>query len=115
MLSYQTIVLGCIGGALPDILRLIAGRHGEAPKYLFSVYFWVSFVLLVVLGGSAIYVVHLVSPEVLSGSPHRWISALAIGYSAPSMVSKLLSEPDPSMRSSVRGPATRSLRGWWAS
>jgi hypothetical protein len=117
MLLYQTIALGCIGGALPDVLRLIAGRHEGAPKYLSSLYFWVSFVLLVALGGAATYAVSLVSPEMLAGSANRWISALAIGYSAPSMISKLLSEPNLPMPSGVRGapaPAKRSLRGWWA-
>src|SRR5262245_26398385 len=121
MLSSQTITLGqlialgCIGGALPDVLRLIAGRHGEAPKYLYSIYFWVSFVLLVALGGAATYVVSLVSPDALAKSGHWWISALAVGYSAPSSVSKLLSEPNLSVPSGTRGLTTRSLRGWWAS
>jgi hypothetical protein len=41
------------------------------------------------------------------------INALAVGYSAPSVLSKLLSEP--AIRITDRAiPKTRSLRGWWA-
>src|SRR5438128_12702296 len=95
MLSNQTIVLGCIGGALPDVLRLIAGRHGEVPKYLGSPYFWVSLIVLVALGGGTTYLFSLTSPQ-------TWISALAIGYTAPSMISKLLSEPVASAHTGER-------------
>jgi hypothetical protein len=120
MISYQTIILGCIGGALPDVLRLIAGRHGEVPKYVGSPYFWISLVVLVALGGGTTYLYSLISPQTLSGSepgPGQLISALAIGYSAPSLISKLLSEPAATATRGVdRGlHPTRSLRGWWAS
>ena len=102
--TYQNALLGCAGGALPDILRLIAGRHGDAPSYLGSIYFWISLVLLIFLGGGAAHLLH----------PEQWISALAIGYSAPSVLSKLLSDPKvgPAERS-VAAPSS-SLRGWWA-
>ncbi len=104
---YKTaVILGAAGGALPDVLRLIEGRHGQLPSYLSSVYFWFSLVLLVVLGGAVGYGQALAFP----GSEDDWIRALAVGYTAPSVVSKLLSDTSTMTRSLGRP----SLRSWWA-
>ena len=111
MLSTTTtmaLLYGCVGGALPDVLRLVEGRHGQVPAYLGSAYFWLSLVLLVALGGVAALVL-------AGGGPVEPIKALAIGYTAPSVVSKLLSDGNSRTRSTDRGLARpRSLRGWWS-
>jgi hypothetical protein len=111
MLSTATtmaLLYGCVGGALPDVLRLIEGRHGQVPAYLGSVYFWLSLVLLVALGGVAAIVL-------AGGGPVEPIKALAIGYTAPSVVSKLLSNGAGSPRGVDRALAgPRSLRAWWS-
>lgn len=105
--AYQTaIILGAIGGALPDALRLIEGRHGQMPSYLGSLYFWLSLVLLVIVGGAAGYA----QAAALPGPDDDWIRALAVGYTAPSVVSKLLSDSSAMTRSLGRP----SLRSWWA-
>ena len=39
---YQIVALGCLGGAVPDVLRLISLRYEEAPSYLFRWFFWIS-------------------------------------------------------------------------
>jgi hypothetical protein len=106
--------LGCLGGALPDALRLIQGRHGEVPTYLGSLYFWVSLVLLVALGGAtAAFTTYTLGATQNMTQAAAMINALAVGYSAPSVLSKLLSEP--AIRITDRAiPKTRSLRGWWA-
>jgi hypothetical protein len=101
-------IAGCVGGALPDVLRLIEGRHGQVPTYLTSLYFWVSLVLLVIIGGAAGFFGTQASTE------PSMLSALAYGYSAPSVLSRLLS--DPAGRTTERSLAgRRSLRSWWAS
>ena len=111
MLSTATtmaLLYGCVGGALPDVLRLVEGRHGQVPAYLGSAYFWLSLVLLVALGGVAAIVL-------TGGGPVEPIKALAIGYTAPSVVSKLLSNGTGSPRGVDRALARpRSLRGWWS-
>jgi cell division protein FtsZ len=85
METLQVVALGCAGGALPDILRVIERRYDPAPDYLKRGFFWVSLGLLVGLGGSAAYFL----------SPTRVIDALAIGFSAPSLVSGLLGKKAP--------------------
>src|SRR5262249_3791795 len=80
MTWYQTIALGCLGGAIPDILRVISLRYESVPKYLYQWFFWISLILLIALGGVVSYWL----------DPTRAIDALAIGYSAPGILSKLL-------------------------
>lgn len=85
---WQTIALGCAGGALPDLLRIIEHRHDPAPEYLKRGFFWVSLALLVGLGGTAAYLI----------APLGVIDALAVGFSAPSLVSSLLGQKEPDNR-----------------
>jgi hypothetical protein len=101
--QYQTaLILGAIGGGLPDILRLIEGRHGQLPTYLGSWYFWVSLFLLVILGAAV--------AVALPGAENDWIRPLAVGYAGPSVISKVLSDASTMTRSVTRP----SLRSWWA-
>jgi hypothetical protein len=67
---------------LPDVLRLIANRYDPAvPPYLRSPMFWVGFLFLVALGGGV---------AVVLGATGA-IEALAYGFAAPELVSKLSS------------------------
>jgi len=81
-MDLQTAALfGATGGLIPDVLRAISERHQPGPPdYLTSWFFWVSLVLLAGIGGGACYLLE----------PQTTISALAIGYSAPSIISNLL-------------------------
>src|SRR5690349_11101305 len=73
------IVLGCIGGALPDILRIINSRYDpELADHLKTVQFWIGFILLVAIGGFAAWVFG--AKEVKE--------ALAYGFGAPEFISK---------------------------
>jgi hypothetical protein len=116
--TWMAILWGCIGGALPDVFRLIQGRHGQVPTYLGSAYFWISLVLLVVVGGVTAWGAASlgVTPAGAAG-PANWgvaetINAVSIGYSAPSLLSKLFSEAPVTRDIALARP--RSLRGWWA-
>ena len=52
METWQIVALGCVGGMLPDVLRLVSNRYDtQIPAYLKSPMFWVGFVFLVTLGG----------------------------------------------------------------
>jgi hypothetical protein len=86
--TWQVIALGCAGGALPDVLRVIERRYEPAPDYLKRPFFWVSFGLLVCLGGIAAVFL----------STTRLVDALAIGFSAPSLISGLLGQKAPAPR-----------------
>jgi hypothetical protein len=114
--TSMAILWGCLGGALPDVFRLIQGRHGQMPAYLGSAYFWISLVLLVVVGGGTAWAA--VSLGGIPAAPAKWgvaetIQALSMGYSAPSLLSKLFSEAPPLVTDrSLARPG--SLRGWWA-
>jgi hypothetical protein len=115
----MAVLCGCIGGALPDVFRLIQGRHGQVPAYLGSPYFWISLVLLVLIGGATAWGATSlgVAPAAAAG-PAAWgfaetINALAVGYSAPSLLSKLFGEASPAVRD-IAVARPRSLRGWWA-
>lgn len=105
MTVYEAAIAGAVGGALPDVLRLIAARHEGAPKYFTSRFFWFGFALLVILGGVAAALV----------SPTDFVSAAAVGFSAPEIISKLLSE-----RRTDRGEGgppdsiVQKIRRWWA-
>ena len=85
MPEYEVVSLGCLGGALPDILRIVKLRYEPAPAYLKRAFFWASLFLLLSLGGGTAYLVH----------PDKVIEALSIGYSAPGILSKLLSNEEP--------------------
>ena len=124
MNSTEQIALGCVGGALPDLLRIIGMRYEPAPDYLARRVFWISLVLLVILGGASSYLV----------GAHSAIEALALGYTAPSAITKLLGKspvgPEAAYPTRDSGPALQfqlrptlprligrrfeELRSWWA-
>ena len=97
-------LLGVIGAAIPDILRLIKGRHdGPLPAYFASTSFLVGFPLLLLIGALAVYV----------GDPASAKEALAYGFGAPELVSRLLADQGArSGKQADRGAVT--LREWWA-
>jgi hypothetical protein len=71
--------IGCCGGLIPDAMRIIQKRHeSELPAYVFSMNFWIGFVLLVLLGRLAAVI----------GQSVDWTQALAIGYAGPEFLSR---------------------------
>jgi len=103
MIAHEMVGLSCLGGVLPDVLRIIAARYEGPPKYLKSGFFWLSLVVLVALaGGTALLL-----------SPKDAVGALAVGFGAPEIISKLLSRPaDRGDRTG--GSIVANLRNWWA-
>jgi hypothetical protein len=94
------ILLGCAGGALPDVIRIIQNRHqNELPDYVYSLDFWIGFLLLVGFGGLAVWF----------GAASEAKEALAYGFGAPEIISRLLSSPPITLRDT-----TDRIRRWWA-
>lgn len=108
------ITIGCAGGLLPDILRIIKNRHdSELPSYVRMFNFWLGLVALVILGGFAVWVLGATQPR----------EALIIGFTAPEVLSNLAAKnQDSKERGAVdrgakdadRGSEKFSLRKWWA-
>jgi len=102
-LNWTFIIWGCVGGLFPDILRIIQNRHNtQLPEYLKSGNFWLGLFFLVLLGGFAAWL----------SSASQLKDALLIGFTAPEVISKLLSEPK-SAPPPTKGSG-RTLRSWWA-
>jgi len=102
MPPYEMVGLGCLGGILPDILRMIAARYEGPPKYLAQPFFWISLLLLVVLAGGTAFLV----------KPTGTIETLAVGFGAPEIISKLLGRPADrgiGKKPSIIG----DIRSWW--
>ena len=72
---------GLIGGAIPDLLRIINNRYQlSLPGYLKSINFYVGFIFLLILG--------MVTVQLLESNSIT--EALSYGYSAPQVISGLL-------------------------
>ena len=100
------ILLGCIGGLLPDILRLIKNKYeiGAPPEWQ-SLRFWISLLLQVAIGGLASWVLQATTAK----------DALAFGFAAPELLSKLIStnEGRAQLRIQKDEHLFTQLRKWW--
>lgn len=77
----EFLLYGLIGGAIPDLLRIINNRYQlSLPGYLKSINFYVGFIFLLVLGMVTVQLLHANSIT----------EALSYGYSAPQVISGLL-------------------------
>jgi hypothetical protein len=80
---WKVWLCGALGGLLPDILRIIRGRHkAEVPAYFGKPMFWVGLVLAMVVGG--------LTADLLNAD--RAYTAIALGYAAPDILEKALSK-----------------------
>jgi len=97
----QVWIFGLVGGAIPDVIRLIQGRYAETlPNYLKNLNFWLGFAFLVATGGLVAWL----------GKSQSIQAALAYGFAAPEILSRLLSTSTPS-NLSLPG---RTLRHFWS-
>lgn len=99
------VILGCMGGLFPDILRVIKNRYRKSlPAYFKRLNFWLGVLLLVVLGGFAAWILGATQVK----------EALIFGFAAPELFSRLLAgsvgEGGPK-----KGHEEFRLRKWWAS
>jgi hypothetical protein len=92
---------GCVGGAIPDAIRLAKGRYtGPLPGYVRTGNFWLGFFILVILGGFAAWL----------GDAKSYREALAYGFAAPEIISRLLS----SSTAPTLGATAGSIRHFWS-
>jgi hypothetical protein len=100
----QMLLWGAVGGVLPDAIRLVRQRHNEAlPPYLRSFNFYVGLALAVALGAAAAALIGAGSVK----------EALAYGFGAPELLTRLLSSPRTEPGTG-RINAVRTLGEWWA-
>lgn len=100
MSTTNVILLGCVGGLLPDVIRLIKLRYEEfPPDYLKRPLFWVGVILLVAIGGLAAWAMGAQTPK----------DALIYGFAAPELFSRLASKAVEEAQM-----ATFDLRQWWS-
>lgn len=96
----HAILCGCIGGLLPDILRIIKTRYKKRlPSYLSTLNFWLGILFLVAIGGLTAWLLEAEKPK----------EALAYGFAAPELLSRFLAK---SIEEIDRGGPFR-LREWW--
>lgn len=101
-MNWSIVALGCLGGALPDLIRIIQNRYKtELPDYLKSINFAIGFILLIALGGFAAWL----------GEAKAVKEALAYGFGAPEIISRMLSGKAITMAEPVPGA---TLRRFWA-
>lgn len=93
------IVLGAIGGALPDLLRIIASKNSsKIPEFLTWPMFWAGLALQVALGGFLGYLLH----------PADKLSAVAYGFSGPELITRLvagINRPEPAPKTAPESTA----------
>lgn len=109
----EFLLYGLIGGAIPDLLRIINNRYQlSLPGYLKSINFYVGFIFLLILG--------MVTVQLLQAGSIT--EALSYGYSAPQVISGLLGNMSKtqktgkdkrSMPESPRMPDIFSILDFW--
>lgn len=102
MVDLSLVLVGCIGGLLPEVLRLVRARHDRRlPKYLGYLGFWLGVILMSLLGGLASWVLGAQGLK----------DALAYGFAAPEIFSRLSATTATDVD---RGAGEFRLRTWWA-
>lgn len=95
-------LLGCLGGLLPDVIRIIKNRHKlSIPEFLRTGNFWLGLTLMVAIGGLAAWIF----------SPSSAKEAVIYGYAAPQLFSSLAAEEIKNTR--IKS-LSLSIRDWWA-
>lgn len=101
---WTMILIGCAGGLIPDILRIIKNRYNpKMPKYLQRASFWIGLLFLVILAGLAAWLGEAVNVK----------QALAYGFAAPEFISRILSSGG-AITGAAKGEGKLSLRAWWS-
>lgn len=106
MTATHAALFGAIGALLPDVIRIIKDRHNaELPPYLKSLNFYIGLLFAVALGAGVSVAL----------APADLKAALAYGFGAPEIVTRLLSEPAVAKAAAAPPhPPRRTLRRWWA-
>ena len=78
------ILLGCLGGIIPDIIRLLKLREDGKyfiPDYLTTVFFWIVLILQIGLGALVVYLMDV----------NDKLQAVVYGYAAPQIFTSVAS------------------------
>jgi len=104
-------LVGCLGGLLPDALRIIKNRYEpELASYLKKANFWIGLLLMTAIGGLAAWI--LAAPT--------FKDAIVFGFAAPELISQLVggvikTEPERVDRKLTKMEKPLSITRWWAS
>jgi hypothetical protein len=101
-------LLGCLGGVLPDLLRIARNRYKSGlNNYLKSLNFWGGLVILILIGGVTAWILNASSAK----------DALIIGYTSPQIISQLVGSINERKDLVSLGAAGGSakLTNWWGS
>jgi len=97
--SISFFLVGCLGGLLPDALRIARNRYETAVlDYLKSVNFWLGILMLALVGGVTVWIFGLTTAK----------DALIYGYAAPAVISQLVASITPN---APEQPAVRGVAG----
>jgi hypothetical protein len=115
MSTNEMLAVGFLGGLIPDIVRIVGLRLQGMPSYMGTWFFWVSLIVLGVLGSLACWLVN----------PTAVIEAFAVGYSAPSILTRLggdgakgltgdrSDDREADRQRQIEQSRPRSLVDWW--
>jgi hypothetical protein len=103
--NLMVFLLGCAGGLVPDVLRIILNRYDpQLPSYFKTVSFWLGAVFMVALGGFVSWILQPTSVR----------DALIYGYVAPELLSRIAGSVKGS---TIEGALPESmvfkLKDWW--
>src|SRR5882672_9202444 len=104
MTCYAIGGLGFVGGLLPDLLRIIKGKEQKPPDYLKSAFFWICVLIQAAIGGGT---------AILLTKSDDALKALALGFSAPEILTRLLSGAAKDRGVGDIGLVAK-MRAWWA-
>jgi len=97
--TTSIVIVRAVGGLLPDAVRFAKKRYEGFPDWFKKPGYWCGLLVLVILGAIAAW---------LSGATN-WQMALAAGYAAPEVISRLLGSEDMELREEEQF----NLRKWW--
>lgn len=104
--NLTLVILGCVGGVLPDVIKIIKNRYAkELPSYFKALNFWLGALLMIALGGIAAWIFGATQAK----------EALIFGYAAPEFISKLAGKRQVVSDRGVTNRGKFRLRTWWAS
>jgi hypothetical protein len=104
MTLESTLVLGFVGGLLPDLIRLIRDRDNpEWKAFAKTAKFWLSLLALALLGAFIAWLLDAASKK----------DAVIYGFTAPEVLSKLVGSSAKESDRSVTERRTMTIREWW--
>jgi hypothetical protein len=109
MTTWQLLLCGAVGGAVPDLLRWLAlRREATSTDFATKGVVWLSFIISIWLGTATVY---------SAQTTHVW-EAILLGYATPQLLSKLLSDRNaveqPLAVYRLGIPAVWRIQRWWA-